>query len=91
MVKAQTHDPKLAAALEYLIDDTLDHCPSEWSVGYDSGLRFHGRLCVPDDPKIRNAILSEAHRSRFAIHPGGVKMYQDLKHSFWWEGMKRDV
>ena len=35
--------------------------------------------------------MVEAYRSRYAIHPGGVKMYQDLKRSFWWEGMKRDV
>ncbi|XP_075521495.1 uncharacterized protein LOC142554710 [Primulina tabacum] len=38
-----------------------------------------------------NEVLGEAHRSRFTNHPGGAKMYQDLKQYFWWEGMKRDV
>ena len=27
----------------------------------------------------------------FAMHPGSTKMYQDLKTSYWWSGMKRDV
>ena len=31
------------------------------------------------------------HNSMFTMHPGGNKMYQDLKHNYWWEGMKRDV
>ena len=25
------------------------------------------------------------------MHPGSIKMYQDLKTSYWWSGMKRDV
>ena len=37
------------------------------------------------------AILEEAHSGSFAIHPGSTKMYQDLKMSFWWSEMKRDV
>ena len=36
-------------------------------------------------------VLEEAHKSRLSFHPGMTKMYQDLKKSFWWNGMKRDV
>jgi hypothetical protein len=32
----------------------------------------------------------EAHDSSYSIHPGGNKMYQDLKVSYWWYGMKRE-
>ena len=46
---------------------------------------------VLNDEALRKEILHEAHRSRFTIHPGGTKMYQDLKRTFWWEGMKREV
>jgi Integrase zinc binding domain len=35
--------------------------------------------------------LSEAHESGYTIHPGEIKMYQDLKRYFWWPGMKQDV
>ena len=40
---------------------------------------------------LREEILDQAHRSRFAIHPGCTKMYRDLKHQFWWRDLKRDV
>ncbi|BAT83244.1 hypothetical protein VIGAN_04036200, partial [Vigna angularis var. angularis] len=36
-------------------------------------------------------ILEEGHHSRLSIHPGMTKMYQDLRKSFWWPGMKSDV
>ena len=46
---------------------------------------------VPDDTALRKELLQESHRSRFTIHPGGTKMYRDMRRTFWWEGMKRDV
>ncbi|GJV28891.1 putative nucleotidyltransferase, ribonuclease H [Tanacetum coccineum] len=49
------------------------------------------RLCVLNDSPLREAILTEAHSSPFSIHPGSIKMYRDLKHNFWWNGMKHDV
>ena len=57
----------------------------------DSAIRFQHRVCVPDLVDVREHVLAEAHRSRFSIHPGNTKMYQDLKRSFWWSGMKKDV
>ena len=35
--------------------------------------------------------MDEGHKSRFAVHPGRSKMYQDLKKSYWWMGMKCDI
>nr|GFA06304.1 hypothetical protein [Tanacetum cinerariifolium] len=52
---------------------------------------FGDRLCVPSDPTLREAVLSEAHSSHFSIHPGSTKMYEDLKQHFWWNGMKQDI
>ena len=46
---------------------------------------------VPDDQELRQAILVEAHTSPFAMHPGSVKMYRDLKSVYFWVGLKRDV
>ena len=60
-------------------------------MGSEGALRLGSRLVVPDDPLLRREILQESHRSRFTIHPGGTKMYRDMKRTFWWEGMKRDV
>ena len=54
-------------------------------------MRRDGRLCVPQDEGLRKAILDDAHRFRMTIHPGGGKMYQDMKRAFFWAGMKKDV
>jgi hypothetical protein len=48
-------------------------------------------LVVPVDPKIKEIILDEAHKSKFSIHPCSTKMYQDLKQTFWWSNMKVDI
>jgi hypothetical protein len=54
-------------------------------------LWYKGRIYVPDVKEIKNLILQEAHDSAYSIHPGGNNMYQDLKVSYWWYGMKREV
>jgi hypothetical protein len=35
--------------------------------------------------------MEEAHYSRYSIHPGTNKIYQDMKKSFWWIRMKREI
>ena len=60
-------------------------------VDSDEVMRFRGRLCVSKDDALRRSILEEAHRSKFSIHPGVKKMYEDLKRAYWWIGMKKDV
>jgi hypothetical protein len=46
---------------------------------------------VPNLKKLKYKILREAHESAYSIHPGGNKMYHDLKATYWWYGMKRDI
>jgi hypothetical protein len=36
---------------------------------------FKNRIYVPSDLVLRGEILSEAHDSKYCIHPGGSKMY----------------
>jgi hypothetical protein len=54
-------------------------------------LWYKGRIYVPNIKKLKDKILREAHESSYSIHPGGNKMYHDLKATYWWYGMKRDV
>jgi hypothetical protein len=54
-------------------------------------LWYKGRICVPSIKKLKDKILCESHESAYFIHPGGNKMYHDLKATYWWNGMKRDV
>lgn len=51
----------------------------------------HARTVVPNDVELRRDILNEVHKPRYTIHFGSMKMYQDLKKIFWWNGMKRDI
>jgi hypothetical protein len=54
-------------------------------------LWYKGRICVPNVKELKDKILREAHESAFSIHLGGNKMYHDLKATYWWYRMKRDV
>jgi hypothetical protein len=54
-------------------------------------LWYKGRICVPNIKELKDKILHEAHKSAYSIHPGGNKMYHDLKATYWRYGMKRDV
>ncbi|KAK1423394.1 hypothetical protein QVD17_18696 [Tagetes erecta] len=58
----------------------------------DKGIKVRfGRIWIPWTCKIKTMILDEAHKSKYSIHPGATKMYNDLKREYWWPGMKRDV
>jgi len=57
----------------------------------DGNLWFQNRLCVPKNEGLRKQILEEAHNTRYSVHPGGTKMYKDLRQYFWWNNMKKDV
>jgi hypothetical protein len=52
---------------------------------------FGKRLVVSAGQEIQKTIFDEAHLSKFSIHPGSTKMYQDLKENFWWSNMKVDI
>jgi hypothetical protein len=52
---------------------------------------FNNRIVVLKNEELRQQILDEAHLSRYSIHPGSTKMYQDLKQHYWWTKMKIEI
>jgi hypothetical protein len=54
-------------------------------------LWYKGRICVPNVKELKDKILREAHESAYSIYPRGNKMYHDLKATYWWYSMKRDI
>ncbi|KAJ9561695.1 hypothetical protein OSB04_006855 [Centaurea solstitialis] len=54
-------------------------------------LTRYDRVWVPSLGNNQQVLLTEAHKSKYSIHPGATKMYRDLKNGYWWPGMKRDV
>jgi hypothetical protein len=49
------------------------------------------QVCVPASNEMRKEIMSEAHHYLLSVHPGSTKMYKDVKGSYWWNNMKRDI
>ncbi|GJU35097.1 putative reverse transcriptase domain-containing protein [Tanacetum coccineum] len=45
-------------------------------------------LCFSD---LRALIMHESHKSKYSIHLGSDKMYQDLKKLYWWPNMKAKI
>nr|GFC19301.1 reverse transcriptase domain-containing protein [Tanacetum cinerariifolium] len=39
----------------------------------------------------KTVIMHESHKSKYSIHPGSDKMYQDMKKLYWWPNMKADI
>ena len=46
-------------------------------------LQYINRLCVPKIVKLKNKVIEEARSTRYSVHPGGTKMYWDLKEVYW--------
>jgi hypothetical protein len=77
------------------IQEIKRNLKEEKSFGFSEGdqgvLWYKGRICVPNIKELKDKILHEAHESAYSINPGGKKMYHDLKATYWWYCMKRDV
>lgn len=54
-------------------------------------LTHYGWVWVPYTGGNRQTLMDKAHKSKFSIHPGAMKMYRDLREDYWWTYMKRDV
>ncbi|GJV66049.1 putative reverse transcriptase domain-containing protein [Tanacetum coccineum] len=57
----------------------------------DGTLCFNGRSWLPCYGILRTVIMHESHKSKYSIHPGSDKMYQDMKQLYWWPNMKADI
>jgi hypothetical protein len=85
--KGQVEDEK--------IQEIKCNIKEEKSLGFledEEGVLWNkGRICMPSIKELKDKVLHEAHESAYSIHPGGNKMYHDLKATYWWYGMKRDI
>ncbi|GJS67423.1 putative reverse transcriptase domain-containing protein [Tanacetum coccineum] len=57
---------------------------------YDCEIRYHlGKANVVADAL--TLIMHESDKSKYSIHHGSDKMYQDLKKLYWWPNMKAKI
>ncbi|GJU26455.1 putative reverse transcriptase domain-containing protein [Tanacetum coccineum] len=57
----------------------------------DGTLCLNGRSWLPCYGDLRTVIMHESHKSKYSIHPGFEKMYQDMKKLYWWPNMKANI
>ena len=78
IIDAQKKDEELQKKVQLVkANDKIDFYIREYV-----SLYFQNRLCVPTDNELRKELLHEAHNSMFTMHPGGNRLYQDLKQYF---------
>ncbi|GKA62191.1 putative reverse transcriptase domain-containing protein [Tanacetum coccineum] len=59
--------------------------------------RADGTLCLNNRSwlscygDLKTLIMHESHNSKYSVHPGSDKMYQDMKQLYWWPNMKADI
>ena len=87
IVNGQKDDTKLQEIVQLV--STGDK--TNYAIDESGGLLYKSRLCVPNDMDLRMKILYESHNIVFTMHPGGNKMYQDMRQYYWWRGMKKDI
>nr|GEW67831.1 putative reverse transcriptase domain-containing protein [Tanacetum cinerariifolium] len=57
----------------------------------DGTLCLKNRSWLPCFSDLRTLIMHESHKSKYYVHPGFNKMYQDMKKLYWWPNMKADI
>ncbi|KAI3676159.1 hypothetical protein L1987_85759 [Smallanthus sonchifolius] len=45
-------------------------------------LYYLNRIWIPDRDDLRTFLMNEGHKTRYSIHPGADKMYQDLRQQY---------
>ena len=88
VIESQGQDEEIVSIRDRVQPGTGDE---GWTIHADGSLLYKGRVVVPQLTNLREEILREFHCSRFIVHPGGTKMYQDLRRQYYWSGMKRHV
>ena len=87
IIDAQKNDVELQQKVQLVKDGGK----TDYSMREDGGLFYKNRLFVPIVHELKKKLMYESHNTIFTMHPGGNKMYQDLKQYYWWPGMKKDI
>ncbi|GJX22687.1 putative reverse transcriptase domain-containing protein [Tanacetum coccineum] len=57
----------------------------------DGTICLNGKSWLPCYSDLRTVIMHESYKSKYSIHSGFDKMYQDMKKLYWWPNMKADI
>ncbi|GJW84527.1 putative reverse transcriptase domain-containing protein [Tanacetum coccineum] len=71
-------------------EDFIAYCDAS-KKGLGAVLMQRERSWLPCYGDLRTVIMHESHKSKYSIHPGSDKMYQDMKKLYWWPNMKANI
>nr|GEX90484.1 hypothetical protein [Tanacetum cinerariifolium] len=95
-----THDLELGAILnaqaeamkeENVREENLCGMNKEFDTRAGEMLCIKKRSWVPRFRGLKDLIMNDSYKSKYSIHPGLDKMYNDLKKLYWWPNMKADI
>ncbi|GJW32527.1 putative reverse transcriptase domain-containing protein [Tanacetum coccineum] len=76
---------------ENFINEDLHGMINKLEPRADGTLCLNNQSWIPCFGDLRALIMHESHKSKYSIHPGSDKMYQDLKKLYWWPNMKAKI
>ncbi|CAH1452087.1 unnamed protein product [Lactuca virosa] len=76
---------------ENVASESLRGMDKNLEVKGGGALYFMDRIWTPKHGGFRDLIMTEAHNTRYSVHPGSDKMYLDLKKLYWWPNMKAEI
>nr|GEU73257.1 putative reverse transcriptase domain-containing protein [Tanacetum cinerariifolium] len=76
---------------ENFINEDLHGMINKLEPHADGTLRLNNQSWISHFGDLRALIIHESHKSKYSIHPGSDKMYQDLKKLYWWPNMKAKI
>ncbi|GJS71938.1 putative reverse transcriptase domain-containing protein [Tanacetum coccineum] len=90
-----THDLELGAVVLgtvlNFINEDLHGIINKLEPRDDGTLCLNNRSWIPHFGDVRALIMHVSHKSKYSIHPGSDKMYQDLKKLYWRPNMKVEI
>ncbi|GJW93516.1 hypothetical protein Tco_0173188 [Tanacetum coccineum] len=82
------YHPGKANVEENIKAENLRGMDKAFEIRPDGTRCIKNRSWLPLFGNLRDLIMHESHKSKYSIHPGSDKMYQDLKKLYWWPNMK---
>nr|GEW01995.1 putative reverse transcriptase domain-containing protein [Tanacetum cinerariifolium] len=76
---------------ENFINEDLQGMINKLESRADRTLCLNNQSWTPCFGDLRALIMHESHKSKYSIHHGSDKMYQNLKKLYWWPNMKAKI
>nr|GEU35473.1 hypothetical protein [Tanacetum cinerariifolium] len=89
--KANVVADALTRKEENFINEDLHGMINKLEPRADGTLCLNNRSWIPCIGDLRALIMHESHKSKYSIHPGLDKMYQDLKRLYWWHNIEAEI